>query len=105
MKTKSPEELKRIIKEKWGGKRNPFDQLIQDCIDNLATDNMDAGVDCMYEIAGKCKVAGYSRHGYIDLCMYIENEIQKKTDSRFATLQIHEALKRGREKRGKIIVH
>jgi len=78
---------------------NKADKLIQECIDQLADDRVDAGVEALYELATMWKSAGVSRDSFGDICSYIEKEATKKSDETFVQMKIHNALIRVREKK------
>lgn len=78
---------------------NFIDDLIQDCIDQLADDRVDAGVDALYELAVAWKSAGLDADSWRDMCGYIEQSAIKKSDETFVQIKISNALTRIREKR------
>ena len=82
-----------------------IDKLIDDCIDELADDRVDAGVENLYELAILWKSAGLDRDSFADICGYIENQATEKSDETFVQMKIHNALVRVREqKHGKILL-
>ena len=81
------------------------DKLIDDCIDQLADDRVDAGVEALYELAILWKSAGFSRDDFAEICSYIEQQAAAKSDETFVQLKIQNALIKIREqKRGRIIM-
>ena len=99
---KSPEELRKIIHQKWGSsKRNPFEELVQDTVNQLASDEIDAGIEALHVVVEKCKTAGMSRQGCVSLCLDIEKRAIAKSDAEFVQVKIRAALTGSR----KIIVH
>lgn len=86
-------------------KRNKIDDLISECIDQLADDRVDSGVEALYELAGKWKSAGLPVESWRDICQYIEQEAIKKSDETFVQMKIGNALTKIREqKHGKILL-
>jgi len=83
---------------------NKADKLIQECIDQLADDRVDSGVEALYELASMWKTAGIGRDSFVDMCSYIEQSAAKKSDSHFVSMKIHNALVKVREqKNGSVI--
>ena len=84
---------------------NKIDDLIEDCISQLADDRVDAGVEAMYELAIYWKSAGLPVSSWVDICGYIEASAAKKSDETFVQMKIANALTRVREKKsGKILM-
>lgn len=84
---------------------NKADRLIQQCIDELADDRVDSGVEALYELASMWKTAGIGRESFVDMCGYIEQSAAKKSDSHFVSMKINAALIKIREqKSGSVIV-
>ena len=84
---------------------NKADKLIQECIDQLADDRVDSGVEALYELAIMWKSAGVPRQSFIDMCGYIEKSAANKSDETFVQMKIHNALVRVREqKNGSILL-
>ena len=83
-----------------------FNELVDVCIDQLADDRVDAGVEAVMEIATLCKSAGMGRAEFVGICEYMESEAVKKSDAVFVQLKISNALKAYRERRnGTKIIH
>jgi hypothetical protein len=83
---------------------NKVDKLISECIDQLADDRVDSGVEALYELAGYWKSAGLPVQSWRDICGYIEQSAIKKSDENFVQMKIHNALVKIREqKHGKIV--
>ena len=82
-----------------------FNNLMDECIDQLADDRVDAGVEAVMEIAELCKSAGMPVTEFVGICEYMEAAAIKKSDAAFVQLKISNALKAYRERRrgGKII--
>ena len=78
---------------------NKADKLIQECIDQLADDRVDSGVEALYELATMWKSAGVSRDSFAEICSYIEQSAAKKSEETFVQMKIHNALVRVREKK------
>ena len=89
-------ELRQMIHDKWGAKRNPFDESVQDCIEQLSDDRVDSGIDALKEIAVKCKTGGMTKKAFISLCLYIEKEAIKLSDEAFVQMKIRGALQNSR---------
>ena len=86
-------------------KPNKVDKLIQECINQLADDRVDAGVEALYELAIIWKSAGLPASSWRDICGYIEQSAIKKSDETFVQMKIHNALVRIREKKsGRIVM-
>ena len=84
---------------------NKADQLIQDCIEQLADDRVDGGVEALYELAIMYKTAGAPRESFVDICQYIEQEATELSEETFVQMKIQNALVRIREsKRGIILM-
>lgn len=84
---------------------NKADSLIQECIDQLADDRVDSGVEALYELATMWKSAGATRASFADICSYIEREAADKSDETFIQVKIANALTRVREqKSGSILL-
>ena len=82
-----------------------IDKLIDDCIDELSDDRVDAGVENLYHLAIIWKSAGLTRESFADICGYIEKQAAAKSDETFVQIKIQNALIRIREqKHGKIIM-
>ena len=81
-----------------------IDKLIDDTIDELSDDRVDAGVENLYELAIIWKSAGMSRDSFADICGYIEYEAAKKSDETFVQIKIQNALIKIREQKHGIIL-
>lgn len=82
-----------------------INELIDDTIDQLSDDRVDAGVEALYELAIHFKTAGMGRVFFKTVCEYIETEAAKKSDETFVQMKIHNALVRVREKKsGRIVL-
>ena len=86
-------------------KPNKIDLLIEECIDQLADDRVDAGVEALYELAGYWKSAGLPVSSWVDICQYIEQMASEKSDETFVQMKIGNALTRVRERKHGKIVH
>ncbi len=83
---------------------NNVDKLIDDAIEALSDDRVDAGVENLYELAILWKSAGMDAASFSDICGYIEREAAAKSDETFVQVKIQNALIRIREqKHGKIV--
>jgi len=81
-----------------------IDKLIDDTIDELSDDRVDAGVENLYELAIIWKSAGLTREDFADICGYIEQEATKKSDETFVQIKIQNALIKIREQKHGIIL-
>ena len=79
------------------------DRMIDDCIEQLADERVDEGVDLFYELAVLWKSAALSRQSFIDICHYIQTEAGNKSDETFVQMKITAALKKARENKHGII--
>lgn len=76
-----------------------INELIDDCIDQLADDRVDSGVEALYDLAIIFKAQGMGATFFMTVCNYIEQEAASKSDEAFISTKIHNALVRVREKR------
>jgi len=81
-----------------------INKLIDETIDELADDRVDAGVENLYELAIIWKSAGLPRESFADICGYIEQEAAKKSEEYFISIKIRDALVKIREQKHGIII-
>ena len=81
-----------------------INELIDDCIDQLADYRVDSGVEALYELASIFKTRGMGAQFFMNVCNYIEQEAAKKSDETFVSIKIHNALVRVREKKNGTIL-
>lgn len=88
-----------------GLKNNKADQLIQECIDNLADDNINVGGECLQELARYWAKAGLEIKSFMDMRTYIIESAKQKTDAKFIEEKLIVAERNLRAKRtGSIII-
>jgi len=82
-----------------------INELIDNAIDQLSDDRVDAGVEALHELAVHFKTKGMGAQFFKNICEYIEAEASKKSDETFVQMKIHNALVRVRErKNGSVIL-
>jgi len=87
-------------------KGNRADALIQECIDNLADDNINIGGESLQELARLWAKAGFELKSFLDMRTYIIESAKKKTDALFIDEKLKIAEAKLRAKRtGSIIIH
>ena len=85
-----------------------FDSLVNDAIKQLASDNINDGVDCLVSLAHVFAKAGCRIESFLDMRKYIIKEAIKMTDAYFIETKIKLAERQLREMRNgnrRIIVH
>lgn len=60
-----------------------IDRLVDQCIDNLADDNINTGAESLAELAGVWARAGLTYKSFLDMRTYIINEATARTDAFF----------------------
>jgi len=85
---------------------NKADKLIQECIDELAGDDINKGGECLQELATFWAKAGLTKHSFFNMRLYIIEEAKLKTDAIFIEEKLKIAERRLMEKRtGSVIIH
>ena len=83
---------------------NKFDATIQEAIDLFAAADYDRGVECLYDLASDWKTAGLDGQSFADLCKYIEDEAEQKSNDPLMREQIRAAMHRERGRQGRVIL-
>lgn len=87
-------------------KNNKADKLIQECIDNLADDNINSGGESLQELARYWSKAGLDYRSFCDMRIYIIESAKRKTDAFFIDEKLKIAEQNLMKKRtGSIIIH
>lgn len=86
-------------------KNNKADRLIQECINNLADDNINIGGESLQELARYWAKAGLDQKSFMDMRTYIIESAKLKTDAKFIEEKLIVAEREIRAKRtGSIII-
>ena len=81
-----------------------INNIIDQAVIGLASDDARDGVDQLYELAIAYKSAGIPAKSFVDICGYIENQAIALSDESFVKEKISIALAKVREqKRGHIL--
>jgi len=84
---------------------NKADAMIEECITNLADDNINRGGEALQELAIIWAKAGLGYKSFLDMRMYIIESAKQKTDAYFIDEKLKIIEKDLREKRtGSIII-
>jgi len=62
---------------------NEIDQIIEDCINNLCSDNINQGAESLQELAIKFANGGMSKQSFLDMRVYIIESAKQRTDAVF----------------------
>jgi hypothetical protein len=87
---------------------NNFDILVDDAIDQLASDNVSDGVECLVALAHVFAKAGCGIQSFYDMRKFIIQQAIEKTDAYFIQTKVELAekqLREFRDGRRSIIVH
>ncbi len=82
-----------------------INHMIDDCIDQLADDRVEMGVEGIYELAIIWKTSGATAQSFCEICQYMEDEAAKIAGTELVKYKIGEALRTIREKKHGIIIH
>jgi len=84
--------------------RKDINNIVDEAIVGLASDDIRDGIDQLYELAITYKSAGIPVSAFADICGYIESQAIAMSDEHFVKEKISIALAKVREeKRGKIL--
>lgn len=81
-----------------------INNIIDQAVIGLASDDARDGVDQLYELAIQYKSAGLPSSSFADICGYIENQAIAMSDEHFVKEKISIALRKVRESKGRHIM-
>jgi len=85
---------------------NKADAMIEECISNLASDDINSGGESLVELARYWAKSGLTQKSFLDMRIYIIEMAKKQTDALFIDEKLRLAEQSLREKRtGSIIIH
>lgn len=85
---------------------NKADAMIEECITNLADEDINKGGEALQELATYWNKAGLGMASFLDMRTYIINMAKQKTDALFIDEKLRISERALREKRtGSIIIH
>jgi|6_EtaG_2_1085325.scaffolds.fasta_scaffold09693_6 type IV secretory pathway VirB6-like protein len=84
---------------------NYIDQLIEECIDSLCSDDINQGAESLQNLASEFAKSGMTMQSFLDTRTYIIESAKNKTDAIFINEKLKLSEKSLREKRtGSVII-
>ncbi len=79
-----------------------LDKLIDECIDNVASDDINSGAESLFELAGVWAKAGMPLTSFQDMRKFIIDQAKERTDSHFIDTKLKLAERKAQNERNNI---